>query len=143
MEFGKKQLGNWVITKYDKGGVPFIQIKPVSGEFLWEYSAMDEIYPFIEAAIDDEGIHNGLQTCISIMGMFLHAKDPVFYDLYVKCLEEYDRIASVRKPTTHEEELEIINEMRVEYELAEELKKMEGWSEAPAGEIKTAADKLA
>jgi hypothetical protein len=38
-------------------------------------------------------------------------------------LEEYDKIASVRKPTTHEEELEIINEMKVEYELAEELNK--------------------
>ena len=124
MDFGKIRLGNWVITKYEKDGVPFIQVKPVSGEFLWEYSAMDEVYPFIEAAIDDKGGHDGFQTCISIIGMFLHAKDPVFYYLYIKCLEEYDKIASVRKPTTHEEELEIINEMRVEYELAEELKKL-------------------
>lgn len=121
MEFGKKQLGNWIITKYNKDGVPFIRIKPVSGEFAWEYSSLDEMFPYIEAAVDDESSHNGFHTCISIMGMFLHAKDPLFYDLYLKCLECYSGIAEVRKPTTHEEELEIINEMKVEYEMAEEL----------------------
>ena len=123
MEFGKKQLGNWIITKYNKEGVPFIRIKPVSGEFAWEYSSLDEMFPYIEAAIDDEASHNGFHTCIGIMGMFIHAKDPVFYDLYLKCMEVYAEVAEIRKPTTHEEELEIINEMKVEYELAGELGK--------------------
>ena len=125
MEFGKKRLGNWIVTKYNKDGVPFIKISPVSGEFGWEYSSLDEMFPFIEAAIDDESSHNGFHTCIGIMGMFLHAKDPVFYDLYLKCMEVYAEVAEIRKPTTHEEELEIIKEMKVEYELAEELKKEE------------------
>ena len=31
MEFGKKRLGNWIVTKYNKDGVPFIKISPVSG----------------------------------------------------------------------------------------------------------------
>lgn len=123
MEFGKKRLGNWIVTKYNKEGVPFIRIKPVSGEFAWEYSSLDEMFPFIEAAIDDESSHNGFQTCIGIMGMFIHAKDPVFYDLCLKCMEVYAEVAEIRKPTTHEEELEIIKEMKVEYELAEELEK--------------------
>lgn len=121
MDFGKKRLGNWVITKYVKDGVPFIQIKPVSGEFSWEYSNLDEVFPFIEAAVDNEDIHGGFQTCLSIMGMFLHAKDPVFYDLYLKCLEVYADIADKRNPTTHEEERQIIEEMKVEYEMAQEL----------------------
>lgn len=121
MDFGKKRLGNWVITKYNKYGVPHIKVMPVSGEFSWEYSSLDEMFPYVEAAIDDDSVHHGFQTCISIMGMFLHAKDPLFYDLYLKCLECYSGIAEVRKPTTHEEELEIINEMKVEYEMAEEL----------------------
>lgn len=121
MDFGKKRLGNWVITKYVKDGVPFIQIKPVSGEFSWEYSNLDEVFPFIEAAVDNEDIYGGFQTCLSIMGMFLHAKDPVFYDLYLKCLEVYADIADKRNPTTHEEERQIIEEMKVEYEIAQEL----------------------
>jgi hypothetical protein len=40
-------------------------------------------------------------------------------------MEVYAELAEIRKPTTHEEELEIINEMKVEYELGEELKKIE------------------
>jgi hypothetical protein len=125
MEFGKKRLGNWIITKYNKDGVPYIKIKPVSGQFAWEYSSLDEMFPYVETAIDDESSHNGFQTCIGIMGMFIHVKDPVFYDLYLKCMEVYAEVAEIRKPTTHEEELEIIKEMKVEYELAEELKKEE------------------
>ena len=123
MDFGKKRLGNWVITKYNKNGVPFIQVKPVSGEYSWEYSSMDSMYVFMEAAVDGESMHNGFQTCIGIMGSFIHAADPVFYDLYLKCMEMYSEVAEVRKPSTQEEEREIIREMKVQYELAEELKK--------------------
>jgi hypothetical protein len=71
--------------------------------------------------VDNEDVHSGFQTCLSIMGMFLHAKDPVFYDLYLKCLEVYADIADKRNPTTHEEERQIIEEMKVEYEIAQEL----------------------
>lgn len=123
MDFGKKRLGNWVVTKYNKDGVPHIKISPVSGEYSWEYSSMDSMYVFVESAVDNEGIHNGFQTCIGIMGSFIHAADPVFYDLYLKCMELYAEVAEVRKPTTHEEELDIIREMKVEYELGDELKK--------------------
>lgn len=123
MDFGQKRLGNWIVTKYKKEGVPFIRIKPVSGEFAWEYSSLDEAYLDIEAAVDNEDTHNGLQTCIGIMASFIHAFDPVFYHLYVKCLEVYGDIAEKVKPTTEEEELEIIRDMKVEYELGEELRK--------------------
>lgn len=123
MKFGKKRLGNWVVTKYNKKGVPFIKIKPVSGEFSWEYSSLDAMFVTVESAVDDELTHDGLQICLSIMGSFIHAADPVFYDLYVKCLQEYARIAEVRKPTSQEEERDIIEEMRVRYEINEELKK--------------------
>ena len=123
MDFGKKRLGNWVITKYNKDGVPFIKIKPVSGEYSWEYSSLDSMFSVVESAVDDETTHNGFQTCIGIMGSFIHAADPVFYDLYIKCMECYAEVAEVRKPNTHEEELEIIREMKVEYELGDELNK--------------------
>jgi hypothetical protein len=49
--------------------------------------------------------------------------------LFVKCLEEYGKIAEVRKPTTREEERDIIADMKVSYELSEELKKSEEESE--------------
>lgn len=123
MDFGKKQLGNWVITKYLKKGVPFLQVKPVSGEYLWEYSSFDEMFLHIEDAIDNSESHNGLQTCLGIMGSFIHASNPVFYDLFVKCLEEYGKIAEVRKPTTQEEERDIIADMKVQYDINEALKK--------------------
>lgn len=57
------------------------------------------------------------------MNHFIHAKDPIFYDLYLRCLEEYAKIAEKSNPTTREEELRIVDELRVEYELGEELKK--------------------
>lgn len=117
-------MGNWIVTKYEKDGVPFIKVSPVSGEYSWEYSALDEMYLSIDGHIDDEFSHEGLQTCLGIMGGFLHAADPVFYDLYVKCMEVYAGIAEVRKPTTREQELEIINEMKVEYEFEQELDKL-------------------
>lgn len=123
MDFGKKRLGNWVVTKYSKDGVPFIKVCPVSGEYSWEYSSLDEMFMKIEAAVDDESGHEGLQTCLGIMGGFIHASDPVFYDLYVRCMEEYAKIAEVRKPVTREDERRIIDEMRIEYEVAEELKR--------------------
>lgn len=123
MDFGKKRLGNWVVTKYSKDGVPFIKVCPVSGEYSWEYSSLDGMFAVVEAAMDDESGHEGLQTCLGIMGGFIHASDPVFYDLYVKCMEEYAKIAEVRKPTTQEDERRIIDEMRVEYDIAEELKR--------------------
>lgn len=121
MDFCKKRLGNWVITKYNKSGVPFIQVKPVSGEYSWEYSSMDSMYLTLENALDNESTHNGLQTCLGIMGSFIHAADPVFYDLYLKCMETYSEIAEIRKPTTQEEEREIIREMKVQYEMMETL----------------------
>lgn len=125
MKVGKIRLGNWVVTKYYKKGVPFIQVKPVSGEFSWEYSGMDGMFSVIEAAVDDVPSHVGLQTCLGIMGSFIHVADPIFYDLYLKCLEEYGKIAEQRKPTTQEEEREIIDEMKIQYELAEELKNIQ------------------
>lgn len=122
MKVGKIRLGNYVITKYYKKGVPFIQVKPVSGEYSWEYSGLDPMFAVIESSVDDVGIHDGLQTCLAIMGNFIHVADPVFYDLYLKCLEEYGKIAEERKPTTQEEEREIIEEMKVRYELDEALR---------------------
>lgn len=122
MDFGKKRLGNWIVTKYNKKGVPFIQIKPSSGEFAWEYSSLDAMFPFLDTVIDDEDTHVGLQTCLGIMGSFIHVSDPVFYDLYLKCLEEYGKIAEKRKPSTQEEERQIIDEMKIQYEVGEALK---------------------
>lgn len=123
MKFGKMRLGNWVFTKYNKDGVPFIKVSPVSGEFSWEYSALDDVFVHIESALDDENRHVGFQTCMSIMGMFLHAKDPIFYDLYIKCLEVYDDIAEKLKPSTQEDERKIIDDMRVEYKINEQIMK--------------------
>ena len=143
MEFGVKRLGNWVITKFEENGVPWIELKPVNGEYLWRYSAMDTMFHSIDNVIDDENISTGLQVVVATMGSFLHSVDPIFYDLYLKCLEEYGKIAEIRKTTTREEERDIIAEMKVQYELEEALKKEEEWFEAPVGEIKTAADKMA
>lgn len=132
MKVGKIRLGNWVVTKYYKKGVPFIQIKPVSGEFSWEYSGLDAMFAIIETSVDSSDTHVGLQTCLGIMGSFIHAADPVFYDLYLKCLEEYGKIAEIRKPSTQEEERQIIDEMKVQYELAEELKNLDNGEEGKA-----------
>lgn len=125
MDFVKKRLGNWVITKYNKEGVPHIKVMPVSGEYSWEYSGFDEMFVKIEAAVDTEENHDGLQTCLAVMGGFLHAESPIFYDLYLKCLYEYGKIAEERKPATREEERQIIEDMKIQYELSEELKKVE------------------
>lgn len=121
MKFGKVRFGNWIVTKYNKKGVPFIKIAPVSGEFAWEYSGLDNMFAVIENAVDTPDAHVGFQTCLGIMGAFLHVSDPVFYDLYLKCLEEYGKLAEKAKPTTVEEERELIDRMRVEYEVNEAL----------------------
>lgn len=140
MEFGERRLGNWVVAKLEKDGVPCIQIKPVSGEYLWRYSAMDVMYHALENVLDTDGIEGGLQTCLGVMGGFLHAQDPVFYDLYLKCLEEYGKIAEVRKPTTREEERDIIAEMKVRYDLDEVLKTESCADKADATDVSEVAE---
>jgi hypothetical protein len=122
MKVGKVRLGNWVVTKSYRKGVPFIKVAPVSGEFSWEYSGMDEMFAMIEGAVDTPDSHVGLQTCLGMMGAFIHVSDPVFYDLYLKCLEEYGKIAEMRKPATQEDEREIIEQMRISYEISSELR---------------------
>lgn len=123
MKVGKVRLGNWVVSKYYKKGAPFIKISPVSGEFSWEYSGLDNMFAAIEQAVDTPNMHVGFQTCLGIMSDFIHQSDyPVFYDLYLKCLEEYGKIAKERKPTTIQEEREIIGEMKIKYEINEALK---------------------
>lgn len=122
MDFGKKRLGNWVITKYNKDGVPHIKVSPVSGEYSWEYSGFDEMFVKIEDAVDSGENLDGFQTCLAIMGGFLHAESPIFYDLYWKCLYEYGKIADERKPSTREEERQIIEDMKLQYELEKEAK---------------------
>lgn len=122
MKVGKVRLGNWVVTKSYRKGVPFIKVAPVSGEFSWEYSGMDEMFAMIEGAVDTPDSHVGLQTCLGIMGAFIHVSDPVFYDLYLKCLDEYAKIAEVRRPATMEDERQIIEDMKIEYEISDELR---------------------
>ena len=125
-------MGNWIVTKYEKDEVPFIRIKPVSSEYSWEYSAFDVMFQLIDTVIDDGKLHDGLQTCIAIMAEFIHQGDPVFYDLYLKCLDEYTKIAEKRNPSTLEEERQIIEEMQVQYEIDEALRAEEekAWNDA-------------
>ena len=122
MKVGKIRFGNWVVSKFYRKGVPFIKIKPVSGEFSWEYSGMDGMFSHIEDAVDTVESHNGFQTCLSIMGAFLHSPDPIFYDLYLKCLEEYGKIAEQLKPKDREDERQIIDDMKIQYEIDKAIK---------------------
>ena len=39
MDFGKTQIGNMTFVKYKKGGLPFIKVSTVSGDFSVEYGA--------------------------------------------------------------------------------------------------------
>lgn len=102
MEFGKKQLGNWIITKYNKEGVPFIRINPVSGEFAWEYSSLDKKFIEIESAIDNETSCEALKECFAIDAELLHNETGIFHLVYMKSMDLLYHLGSQRNIKTEE-----------------------------------------
>lgn len=177
MEFGKKRLGNWIVTKYNKDVdcksdneiiermllkdckecLPYIRITPLSGNFSFEYSCFDPMFVQIEQAIDDEKSREALMEVFAINAELLHNETGIFHFIYMKSMDIFYHICSHRdannkitvanviqeafqsvkdkiddlyggaidhtKVTENDEES--LREMKVEYELAEELKKEE------------------
>lgn len=102
MDFGKKRLGNWVVTKYNKDGVPHIKIQPVSGEYSWEYSSMDKKFVEIESAIDDEANCEALKECFAIDAELLHNETGIFHLVYIKSMDLLYHLGSHRNIKTEE-----------------------------------------
>ena len=102
MKVGKIRLGNWVVTKYYKKGVPFIQIKPVSGEFAWEYSSLDKKFIEIESAIDNETSCEALKECFAIDAELLHNETGIFHLVYMKSMDLLYHLGSHRNIKTEE-----------------------------------------
>lgn len=174
MDFGKKRLGNWVITKYNKiikckdnkileeillkeckDSIPYIRIAPVSGDFSFEYSGLDPMFVQIEQAMDNEKSREALMEVFAINAELLHNETGVFHFIYMKSMDLFYQIASHRNAGKEqvvvdvvqkafecvknkidelydgaidytevtEADTESLNEMKVESEMAEELKK--------------------
>ena len=102
MDFGKKRLGNWVVTKYNKDGVPHIKISPVSGEYSWEYSSMDKKFIEIESAIGDEANCEALKECFAIDAELLHNETGIFHLVYMKSMDLLYHLGSHRNIKTEE-----------------------------------------
>jgi hypothetical protein len=116
MDFGKKRLGNWVVTKYEKvvipnietgedeevmrfeacGGVPHIRIAPVSGEFLWEYSSFDPKFAAIDLAMSNEAESEALAECFAIDNQTLHSETGIFHLIYKLSMVLFYHVAMQR-----------------------------------------------
>ncbi len=58
MDFGKTQIGNMTFVKYKKGGLPFIKVSTVSGDFSVEYGAGRVMFMLLDNAPIEDKVDN-------------------------------------------------------------------------------------
>ena len=109
MDFGARRLDNWVVTKYEKDGVPFIQVKPVNGECSWEYSSLDKKFIEIENAFDNN-LEEALAACFAVDYINLHNETGVYHLVYTNSMDMMTHIAIQRNLKEDANVIEIIQE---------------------------------
>jgi hypothetical protein len=144
MEYGKKtNVGGFTYLKYKKDEMSFIKVSTLMGGWSMEWREDMLMYHILDGDIAEDE-RNGLNVAVINAFMCATLLDGDFqHSVQVAAGELQERLNEGVKSVSEEEDAEILKQLRTEHEMYEELGKEQGWSEAPTGEIKTAADKLA
>lgn len=122
MDFGKRQIGNTVILKYKKGGLPFIKVSTVSGDFSVGYGAGSAMFMLLDNAPIEDKADN---LPMLIIRNTQYVANCIDAELQVEVLKAVgnalDRADA--KPISGEEDAKIIEEERQMYEMKKEMEK--------------------
>lgn len=128
MDFGKTQIGNLIILKYKKstkgkkgnGGIPFINVSSVSGEFSIEYMAGSQMFMLLDSSPLEDTVYNLPMLIIRNAHYVANIIDAQFQVDVLKAIGEcIDREQA--GSLSDEEDAKIIEEERRIHEIKEEI----------------------
>lgn len=122
MDFGKRQIGNTVILKYRKGGLPFIKVSAASGDFSVEYGAGSVMFMLLDNAPAEDKADNLPMLVIRNTQYVANCIDAELQVDVLKAVGNALDRADAR-PISGEEDARIIEEERQMYEMRKEMEK--------------------
>lgn len=120
MEFGKKQqVGNFTFLKYKKGKRAYIKIEAVSKEWSIEYGEGNGMF----FMFDNHPVEDNMNNPLMLLVLNTYYASTLFEAKYqaqlLDCVGKYiERSESV---ISEEEDAKILEDMRREYDIKEEL----------------------
>lgn len=124
MEFGKKQrIGNFTLLKYKKEGRAYIKIEAVSREWSLEYGEGNSMF----ALFDNHPVEDNMSNPLMLMMLNTYYAsmliDAEYQTKLLECIGEI--LERNQDEISEEEDAQILDEMRKEYEIKEELDDIE------------------
>ena len=122
MDFGKTQIGNMTFVKYKKGGLPFIKVSTVSGDFSIEYGAGSMMFMMLDNTPLEDKVDNLPMLIVRNAQYVANCIDGELQMDVLKAIgSALDRADAI--PISDEVDAMIIEEERHMYEMKKELEK--------------------
>lgn len=119
MEEKKIQVGNYVFRFVEEGGMPFLEVKVVSGIWSVRYSADNAMYGFLKTIMEDKGVHEYLLSFVRMSYMICNCCPDL--DLLKDLGESYakfiERQSACAPAVSDEEHERILKEEKERYEM--------------------------
>lgn len=120
MEFGKKQqIGNFTLLKYKKGDRAYIKIEALSKEWSLEYGEGNSMFVMFDNHPVEDSMTNPLMLLILNTYYASMLFDAEYQTKLMGCIGEF--IERSQSEISEEEDAKILDEMRKEYEIKQEL----------------------
>ena len=120
MEFGKKQqVGNFSILKYKKGERSYIKIEAVSKEWSIEYGEGSHMFFMFDNHPVEDNMNNPLMLLLLNTYYASTLLEAEYQTQLLNCVGKY--IERSESNISEEEDAKILEDMRREYEVKEEL----------------------
>lgn len=124
MEFGKKQqVGNFTILKYKKGERAYIKIEAVSKEWSIEYGEGNGMFFMFDNHPIEDDMNNPLMLLLLNTFYASTLFEAEYQTQLLDCVGRF--IEKSKESISDEEDAKILEEMKREYEIKEELNKEE------------------
>lgn len=124
MEYGKKiMVGGFNFLKFKKDEISFIKVSTIMGTWSMEYREDTVMYHTLDTDMSDDE-RNALVVLIVntfMVGNFLDAE--LQHSVMLAAGELQERISKSSESVSDEEDAEILNQMRTEAEIVEEMVK--------------------
>ncbi len=122
MEFGKKQqIGNFTLLKYKKENRAYIKIEALSKEWSLEYGEGNAMFVLFDNHPVEDNMTNPLMLLMLNTYYASMLLDAEYQTKLMGCIGEF--IERSQSEVSEEEDAKILDEMRKEYEIKEELEK--------------------
>ena len=124
MEYGKKiMVGGFNVLKFKRDEISFIKVSTIMGTWSMEYREDTVMYHTLDTDMSDDE-RNALVVLIVntfMVGNFLDAD--LQHSVMLAAGELQERISKSSESVSDEEDAEILNQMRTEAEIVEEMVK--------------------